>query len=302
MVVFNGSGAGPVPLTRVGYLKSSRPERNVQDVAAPVARFARAEFPPETPIVRSQLVGVGTILAGTQPEIPIQRLRRILGRAEIGVHAAFAVDPRVDLGHRADRAAFDQFDAVAQALQRVTLVAELRGQLVLGGQLGQRADFPHVVRQRFFQIEMLLPRQRPIGRMKVRVVGRADGDRVDLLFHLVEHLAEVGVDLGLGIIAEGLFASFLIDFDERDQVLRFQAADARGALAAGTDHGYVQRVVGRLSPRFIATRIDEEPCADGGRRGQKRTTRMTNGHDDDPFVGRRERTTTPGGKTSGLPL
>ena len=69
-----------------------------------------------------------------------------------------------------------------------------------------RAGFVDRVRQRLLAIDVLAHLASPsIAADGVRVVGRADGDRVDLVAHLVEHLAEV-VELALAL---GNLAAFV---------------------------------------------------------------------------------------------
>ncbi len=71
------------------------------------------------------------------------------------------------------------------------LVAHLRGHLHLAGDLAQAAGFVDRVRQRLLREAVLAQLHGHGAGRGVRVVGRADGDGVDALAHLVEHLAEV---------------------------------------------------------------------------------------------------------------
>ena len=199
--VFNGFGLRSAAAYVGRILQVESPIRDVEDMAAPVARFAGAELPPEAPIIRRELVGVRTRWAGSRARDPNQGPR---------------ADPWAVPDHRACRACppiqectsvisprmpdLTSSDALAKAGVGVALVAELRGEFLFGCELGQGAHFPDIVSQRFFQINVLAAGQRAVCRMKVHMVGCADRDGVDFLFELVVHLAEVGELLGLGVV------------------------------------------------------------------------------------------------------
>ena len=92
----------------------------------------------------------------------------------------------------------------ADGVEGVPLVAHLRDDLVLLGGLHQLADLVDRVRQRLLAVDVLAALDGGHGGHRVGMVGRGDDDRVDLLVHLVEHLAEVAELLGLGIVLEGV--------------------------------------------------------------------------------------------------
>ena len=47
---------------------------------------------------------------------------------------------------------------------------------------------------------MLAPLDSCHGRHRMEMVRRADDNRIDLIFHLIEHLAEITINPGLGIL------------------------------------------------------------------------------------------------------
>src|SRR6185503_18967999 len=76
--------------------------------------------------------------------------------------------------------------------------------------------------------------------------GGADGDGVDLLRHLLEHLAVVEVLLRVRVLLGGLVVALVVDVADRDDVFARHVAHVAAALTAGADAGDVQLGVGRL--------------------------------------------------------
>ena len=80
----------------------------------------------------------------------------------------------------------------------LALVAHLGDDLVLAGRLGDGAGLEHRVRQRLLAVDVLAGPHHGHRDRGVRVVRRGDDDGVDVLL-LLEHLAEVEVELGLRV-------------------------------------------------------------------------------------------------------
>ena len=259
-----------------------RTEREVAGMARHVAERARAEVVPAAPserVIDRALAVVALALRGggglgalapfrlerplrrdAEPEVPVEiRRYRVLAR---GPHDTLwpdrAVRPDVDFLDRADDAGLQHLDAAAQLIGGTALVAHLRHDAGGLRQLAQAAGLPDRVRQRLLDIDMLahLHRHRRGGR--VHVVGRGDGDRVDAVLFLEEHVAEVAIEADVG--------EFLADFlglpVQRVLVHIAQRADAHAglhhladiaaALAAATDCGEEQlRGAGIRRPRGL---------------------------------------------------
>jgi hypothetical protein len=77
------------------------------------------------------------------------------------------------------------------------------------------------------------------------VVGRANDDRVDLLVHLVEHLSEVSVPFGLGVLLKSLGCPAFVNVTQGDNILTGQILETEARLAAGADEGDVEAVIRR---------------------------------------------------------
>ncbi len=84
--------------------------------------------------------------------------------------------------------------------------------------------------------------------MKVRVVGRADHDAVDLLFDAIEHLPKVSEATGLRKLLERLLAPLFVDVAQGDDVLPLQICKIRRPLPADADDREVELVRRTFSP------------------------------------------------------
>ena len=143
----------------------------------------------------------------------------------------------------------------------MALVAHLGHDLVLFGGLRQRSGLIDVVREGLFAERVLAILDGPHGGRGVVVVGRGDEDYVDLLVHLVEHLAvvEEGLDL---VHLDFLFAQPLhgvghagiIHIHEGDKLLAHGRAHAGPALAVSANDSGAELARGG--------RMDEWPLHD----------------------------------------
>jgi hypothetical protein len=156
-------------------------------------------------------------------------------------------------------------------IEGVALVAQLRHDLMFLRRLHQGANLRDRVGQGLFAIHMFVPLDCRHRRHSVRVVGRPDDHGVDLVAHLVEHLAEILVHLGIGELGDRGALAML-----RPQVRIAQGrhphaavaghlVDVGAALAAGADTGDVQFLTGRGRP--LAQHV---PRHDRERRGRPR--------------------------------
>ena len=177
------------------------PEDRIHDVADPVADRAVAERHPAPPSARQVEGMVRPLLGRTEPEVPVEAGRNFLLLAQPRQHVDGGVDvgtaamDRVDV---ADGAVPDPLAERADRVEGVALVAELGHDLVFLGGLHQGPDLADGVRQRLLAVDVLAPFDRGHRRHGVGMVRRADDHRVDLVAHLVEHLAVVLVHLGVG--------------------------------------------------------------------------------------------------------
>ena len=98
----------------------------------------------------------------------------------IARHAAVAADPTVHFADRANRAALDQLDDAVQLGHACRWAPSCVASFFVGGQFGHMRDFPDVMGKRLLQVDVLAELHGHVRGMKMRVVGRAAGDRVDL--------------------------------------------------------------------------------------------------------------------------
>ena len=224
----------------------------------PVADGARAERQPAAPIPGNPEGRVGTERNGADPQIIVEAfghvvvLVKLIEVAELAIHLLEGVTARMNGMHLADGAGPDPLADPANGTKGMPLVAELGDHFVFAGSLHQRTDFLDAVRQRLFTINMLAMLHGLQGDDRMRVIGRADDYRVDLLVHLVEHDAKVLEPPGLGILRELLGGVVIVHVAQRDHVLAFarDGVNVGASLAADADAGHVELFVGgqALSP------------------------------------------------------
>jgi hypothetical protein len=95
------------------------------------------------------------------------------------------------LGDVADLIGPNHFRTLTGAFVRITLVAHLRGHLVLRRCFSQLAALPHGMRQRLLDVDVFAPLHGPDGGRGVHKIGDGDDDRVDVVVFLVEHDPEI---------------------------------------------------------------------------------------------------------------
>ena len=146
----------------------------------------------------------------------------------------------------ADDTGLNDFDGAAQAVLGAALIAHLRGEPLLVGQLAHEAGLMDGLGQRLLAEAMLAHLHCTDGGDAVSVVRGGDGDGVDLAAHLFVELPEVLVFLGIRELLGLTIERILIDIAERDD----GAATGCGivgvtvTLTADADTGDVDAVIG----------------------------------------------------------
>lgn len=130
--------------------------------------------------------------------------------------------------------------------------------------------------ERFFDIDVLAERHRLHGNWKMGMIGRSDDYSVDVLFLLVEHLAEIGIAGDLhrqGFEKFGAVIAFEVDIANRDNFADLfflePLADLSGAIAA-TDDGQSDFGIRAYAAGMGGEDIDASKHADGKGLAEKR--------------------------------
>ncbi len=188
----------------------------------------------------------------------------------------------------------DDLHCPAQAVGSRALIAHLRGDLHLLGRLAHVPGLGDRVRQRLLAVDVLAHVHRHQAGRRVRVVRRADGDGVDLLAHLVEHLAVVEVrfrvvlslprprlDLfGVAQVFQGVVEMVLVDVADGDNVAEFAGlGNVAVALAADADAGNADGFIGGPADARRQAGQREEAGAGDCRLLQECTPRVISTHD-----------------------
>ncbi len=243
-------------------------------MTADITQCACTEIPPAAPNKRMISRIIRTRGSGTQPQIPIQILRNFRGslRTVHTLRPVFTkeavgrtIGPNMQLTDFADRAGLDHFAETIGIFRSLALIAHLGRDTVLAGFLHHPHRFIHRVGQRFLAINMFLAADSGNAGRSVRVVRGSDHDRVDLIFHFIQHLAVVFVTLGLRELIKGpcrfvpIYVAESHDIHIRN---RRQTADVMSALAADTDAGDPDTFAGRRSSvqTYNTAGDDSERC------------------------------------------
>ena len=131
----------------------------------------------------------------------------------------------------------------------MALIAQLRHDIVLAGDLHHLPHFVNRMRQWLFAVDMLAATDNVHNSDRVRMVGRPDNDRVDLRVQLVEHLAKVAVTLRVRVFVVRRGSATIIHVGQRDDILTADAVDIVGSPAARTDGHNIQLVARRRLAR-----------------------------------------------------
>src|SRR5439155_23254936 len=120
-------------------------------MAGEVAERRAAEAPEVAPGDREVGGMKRPRLARPEPEVPVEALRnrhRLGGPAGERRVPPLRPDPGVHFADRPDRAAPEPLAGLSDSLRRMPLIAHLRGDFGLFGDLGHTASLPNVMRQR----------------------------------------------------------------------------------------------------------------------------------------------------------
>ena len=257
-----------------------RHEGGIDDVATHVAERTGAEIPPGAP-----LAGVIRGVERTErrrpaPPIPVHAFGGFL-RFGGTVHLAAlrpdrTIRPGVHFADLADESGGDPLGDLTDAFAGMPLVAHLGHDLIFVGRLGEDAGFEDGMGDRLLDVDMLASAHALHGDVSVRMVGRGDDDRVDVLA-LVEHLAEVGEQRGLRELLDRPGAAAEVQVAERDDILVRGIPHVAAADAAETNGGDVQlpaRRGRRSDGRSLTGRRLGGAAGDGhGRGGQAGLTK-----------------------------
>ena len=203
-----------------GRAQAERAEDRIENVAAHITECRRAEIDALAPVHRMvNILHKRARLRHPDPVIPIQRrgnrVRLVLQGSRV---APLLLAPGVNFLDFADGAAAYQLHRRSILLGGVNLDAHLRDQMFLVRDCFQLADLVDAVRERFLHIcrKPQLHGGHRLGR--VHVIGRADADRVQSTMLLLQHLAPIGVDLGLWRTLPDLIQFGRIHFRDADQL------------------------------------------------------------------------------------
>jgi len=241
-----------------------RHEGQIAGVRAPHPDLPRAEFAPLRP---AEPARVEWPLPGRpQPEVPLEvRRDRLLALGRLLLVGAAAGVPDVDFPDVAQDAIFDQLDAAPELPAGGALVAHLGGDLLLLRRLAHPARFVDAAGHRFLDEGVLAGLHRGHTGDGVGMVRRGDDDAVDLLLHLVEHLAEIVERGDVGVFPAGRLRLAVVHVAEGHDV-RLPGHHVRVPLAAAADadEGDVELRVGGVGARRAAVGEDQHACAERG--------------------------------------
>lgn len=199
----------------------------VDDVRAPVAEHAHAVFVKATPI-EGMVKGVEReLLAGSAPEVPVFegggdwvfRKREFAGAILLFHEPEAGSFPGVELREVIAEAELDHLGKGVDALSGMTLITHLGDDSEL--LFGAHEDFRFLkgAGEGFLDVDVLAEGHGLDGCGEVCVVWCADAYGIDVLTHLIEHLAEVVEAFRIGVGFEvlfGVFGEFEIDITEGD--------------------------------------------------------------------------------------
>ena len=146
------------------------------------------------------------------------------------------------LAHLADQPRGDPLGHLPNAFARVALIAHLAHDAVFMGRLGQNTGFEDGVGDRLLHVDVLAAAHALHRHVGVRMVGRGDDHRVDVLA-LIKHLAEIGEEVRLGELLNGPGAATEIQITEGDDIFIGGVLHVAAADAAETDRGDTELLV-----------------------------------------------------------
>src|SRR6202034_1733384 len=172
----------------VGKVDAQGPTADVHFVGAVVERFAGAPDPEPMPVVGLNVVPIGTARRGTLPEIPVESG---WDRCIFAVADGFAgvVVPGFRKIGPTDQSVMDLLDNFDGVGRGSLLRAHLDELAVFLLRTDEKRAFGGIVAAGFFDVDMLARLQSEDGQGCMPVIGRGDGDGVNIFEG--ENLAEV---------------------------------------------------------------------------------------------------------------
>src|SRR5262249_41257111 len=146
-----------------------------------VAEIAVAVVPGPVPIVVQVLAAERLLRSGAAPEIVIDRLGQLLLAGNFADRGPQLVAEAASQADLAELSGLHVGDRLAHALVGAALGAGLANPVVLAGRLDDPPAFADIVADWLLDIHVLAGLHRPDGGQSVPVVGRGDGDDVDVL-------------------------------------------------------------------------------------------------------------------------
>ena len=240
------------------------PAGDVHLVDPLVADIAVAEIPEPVPVVMDQVAVKILHRGGSDPDVPVQRLRRRFHRFEANAPPGLAAIPLADKKF-AVLAALDCRDFIGPGLAAPLLGAVLNHPAIFGGGFHAFAPFEDVVADRLFDVDIFSRLAGPDGEEGVPMVASSDRDHVESL--VVEDLTDVlhGVwpehALRLDRLAPG-FPDGLIRINQRgdaDIGNLQEFADVRLSPSVNARHADVNGIIGPNDlPRGLRPRDRED--------------------------------------------
>ena len=174
----------------------------------------------------------------------------------------------------ADDAGLDDFHGATQAITGAALIAHLCGHFHLFRGVTHQARLVDRVRQRFLAIHVLAHLHGHETGDRVDMIRGGDDDRIDLLAHFFEHLAEISIGLragkgflvGLGVGRGPRVQSVLIHVAKGDDVASElgRLIGVTAAFAAGPDDGDVEARVEILPAEERGRSAEDDTRGQGG--------------------------------------
>ena len=234
----------------VGEGDTHDPARDVGLVSAVIEGLAGAVAAQPMPVVGVDVVFVFTARDGSLPEIPVEGSGDGNWLADSHRFACIAV-PALGVVGAADEAILNFFDEVDVDGRGAALCAHLDALVVLFLGFDEESAFGRVVAAGLFDVDVLAGAEAIDGERRVPMVGRRDGDGVDVLGG--EHLAEVFVGFGgiaqvaLQTSGEALEDDAIDIADMRDAhviLVGFESGEMGVGAAVEADDREVDAVIG----------------------------------------------------------
>src|SRR6185437_5381523 len=211
------------------FILAQPPACLVHFMDALVAEIAVARVPNPMPIVMETLAHKRTHRRGAAPQIVVATLGRLLWPAHFADAAARLVAQTTRHLDFAELARVQEGHCFLQAGAAAALRTGLTDAIILASRLDDAATFADIVADRLFDIHIFAVLQRPNSGESVPVIGRGDGDDVDVF--VFDDFANVLLELGRA-------ALFFLDS------LHGSADDGRVRVADGGDDGIELVVAG----------------------------------------------------------